>query len=581
LSRLGAPLLVTAAALALGGHAAPALAAPCGVPSSHPYWVDYGGHDAPLPARRGMILAVSSGTETPAKMRAAGAATIFFDLNFNKRVGTPSAPADPATIPDKAKRLFDFAVQVTGCPTPLIAENELFGAQTPTPWSPTTAQYRGNVLTLLQELQKLGATPALTIANPPYTGGEAADWWRATAKAALLVRQVYFTSPNSRGLSKLGPVRASRVMRQGMRNLVTHLTEIGIPESRIALELQFQSVLGQGGREGLQPRSAWLDVVKLEALAAKYIAAELRIDSIWSWGWATFSTAGQDPDKTAAACVWVWARDPTLCDAPTMVRHTFDESRTEGQLILPAGTRCLFADGARMTRVDVARMAALTGDRDLAASALLERVVLREEGIVDPVTVLAAERGIVLGRFGGSRTGYAAGLRRARLNVLDARALIADRLDRNAVEARFRPPPPPAPELDDFIATYADQSSRLVETDAPAPWLGDTDRGWAIATLAPERLFALPTGRKATIFTPDGRFVVRPVGVPLPLGLLPDAEARDAARAALLHLRKEDVYRSWLRNEERRRLATALCVRDALPTPGAVDLSPFVPFLAE
>src|SRR4029079_10626102 len=168
--------------------------------------------------------------------------------------------ADPATIADKAKREFDFAVQVTGCATPLIAENELFGAQTVTPWSATNAQYRANVLLLLQELQKLGATPALTIANPPYTGGEAADWWRATANAALLVRQVYFTSPNSRGLSKLGAVRASRVMRQGMRNLVAHLTEIGIPESRIALELQFQSVLGQGGREGLQPRSAWLEV---------------------------------------------------------------------------------------------------------------------------------------------------------------------------------------------------------------------------------------------------------------------------------------------------------------------------------
>jgi hypothetical protein len=322
-------------------------------------------------------------------------------------------------------------------------------------------------------------------------------------------------------------------------------------------------------------------VVKLEALAAKHIAAELRIDSIWSWGWATFSTAGQDPDKTAAACVWVWARDPTLCDAPTMVRHTFDESRTEGQLILPPGARCLFADGSRMTRADVARLAALTGDRDLAASALLERVVLRDEGIVDPVTILAAERGIVLSRFGGSRTGYSAGLRRARLNVLDARALIADRLDRNAVEARFRPPAPTAAELDDFLATYADQPARLVETDAPAPWLGDSDHGWAIASLAPERLFTLPARRQATIFTSDGRFVVRPAGLALPLGLLPDFDARGAASAALLHLRKEDVYRSWLRNEERRRLGTALCVRDALPTPGAVDLSPFVPFLAE
>ena len=64
-----------------------------------------------------MILAVSSGTVVPSQMRAAGAATIMFDLNLNKRVGTTSTPADPASIPDKAKRLFDFAVTVTGCDT--------------------------------------------------------------------------------------------------------------------------------------------------------------------------------------------------------------------------------------------------------------------------------------------------------------------------------------------------------------------------------------------------------------------------------------------------------------------------------
>ena len=134
----------------------------------------------------------------------------FGYLNMNKRVGTPSAPADPATIPDKAKREFDFAVQVSGCSTPLIAENELFGAQTVTPWSATNAQYRANVLLLLQELAKLGATPAITIANPPYTGGEAADWWRQAAQTAILIRQVYFTSPGPKGLYKLGPARASR-----------------------------------------------------------------------------------------------------------------------------------------------------------------------------------------------------------------------------------------------------------------------------------------------------------------------------------------------------------------------------------
>lgn len=554
----------------------------CGLPDTQPYWVDYAGHDAPIPWKPGMVLAVSSGTETPAKMRAAGAATIFFDLNFNRRVGTPTAPADPATIPDRARRLFDFAVSVTGCATPVIALNELFGAQTPTPWSDTNAQYRGNVLALVQELKKLGARPAITIANPPYTGGEAADWWRAVADAALLVRQVYFTSPNSRGLSKLGPVRASRVMRQGLRGLVRHLTEIGIPAQRIALELQFQSVLGQGGREGLRPRSAWLEVVKLEALAAKHVARETAIDSVWSWGWATFSAAGQDPDKTAAACTWLWARDRRLCDAPTMVRHTFDESLTEGQLILPRDTRCTF-DGGRMriSRSATARLAALTGDIDIAASALLEREVLRAEIPPDPVSVLAAEHGIVIGRFGGSRSRYVTGLRRSQLTVLDGRALIADRLARDAVEARFKPPPPPPRQVEDFLTTYADQSVRLVEAEPAAPWLGDAVRGWAVATLTPPQLFTVRVGKTITIDTADGRFAVRALGPPLPLGLLPRARAEVAASVSLRRVAKQDVYRSWLKAREAPLFGEAICVRDELPTGGPVDLGPFVPFLAD
>src|SRR6478609_6283057 len=356
-----AVLVAVAAVLAAAAARPHAAAGDCGLPGTTPLWIDYAGHDAPIVPKPGMILAVSSGTVVPAQMRAAGAATIMFDLNLNKRVGTTVAPADPATIPDKAKRLFDFAVQVTGCDHPLIAENELFGAQTVTPWSATNAQYRSNVLTLLQQLKALGATPAITIANPPYTGGDAADWWRQAAQAAILIRQVYFTAPGPIGLYKSGPERASRSMRNGMRSLVAHFSEIGIPASRVALELQFHSAPGQGGRQGLQPRSAWLEFVKLEALAAKQVATEMKIEGIWSWGWPSFSAAGNDPDKPAAACVYLWARDPRLCNGPALAGPGFDASRTEGELALPAGVRCTFGP-ARILKSEVGRAAALTGD---------------------------------------------------------------------------------------------------------------------------------------------------------------------------------------------------------------------------
>jgi hypothetical protein len=550
----------------------------CGLPSQAPMWVDYAGHEAPITPKPGMVLAISSGTEVPAAMRAAGAATVFFDLHLNDRVGTTSKPADPATIAAKAKREFDFAVQITGCATPLIAENELFGAQTVTPWSATNAQYRANVLLLLQELDKLGATTALTIANPPYTGGEAAEWWREAARASILVRQVYFTSPGPKALYALGPARASRSMRQGMRGLISRFSQIGIPAGRVALELQFQSAPGQGGRNGLQPKSAWLEIVKLEALAAKQVAAETKIQGVWSWGWPSFSVAGNDPDKPAAACVYLWTRDAKLCDGPALAGAGFNASLTEGQIMLPEQVRCTLGT-RRILKSDVARAALITGDRDSAATALLQREVLRSESPIDPVTVLAAEHAIVRDRFGRSRTRYLAALRDADVTLQDARAIIEDRLARDRVQERFRPRPASAAQIGEFLSTYAAMRVRLVEADPKAPWLSGAVRGFALETIAPDQVFSLRQNRKSTIDTVDGRFTVRPLGPPVPLLALSPKQATTVAGGVLGRFAKLDVYARWLRTREIQLLANAVCIRDAVPARGDVDLSALVPFL--
>ncbi len=100
-------LLVIAIALAASGStgsAAPEVRADaCGVPDQTPIWVDFGGHDAPIPAEPGETIAVASGTDVPQQMRTAGAATVLFDLNFNKRVGTTMNPADPSLIDARAQ----------------------------------------------------------------------------------------------------------------------------------------------------------------------------------------------------------------------------------------------------------------------------------------------------------------------------------------------------------------------------------------------------------------------------------------------------------------------------------------------
>ena len=572
--------VAVAAALALGSpHGRAAAPADCGLPAKGPLWIDYAGHNAPIVPKPGLVLALSSGTVLPAQMRQAGAATIFFDLHLNDRVGTPSVPTDPSTIAVKAQKEFAFAVQVTGCSTPLIAENELFGAQTPTPWTATTAQYRANVLALLQALNALGATTAITIANPPNTGGDAAAWWREAAQTSILVRQVYFTSPGPKGLYKLGPVRASRALRQVMRALVAHFGQIGIPARRVALELQFQSAPGEGGRQGLEPTSAWLEFVKLEALAAKQVASELPVEGIWSWGWPSFSVAGNDPDKPAAACVYLWARNPSFCNAPALAGR-FDMSLTEGQLLLPAGVRCTLGT-ASILKSDVGRTAALTGDLQSAATALLQRAVLRVEEPLDPATVLAAERAIVRDRFGRSVARYRAALAAAGLTLADARSIIADRLARDRVEERFRPPPATATQIAAFLATYAATLVRLVSVAPEAPWLGDAFRGFAVDTIAPSEVFTLPQGRRSLIDTADGRFAVRPLGPPLPLRGLPPASARNVARGVLGRFARDDVYERWLSAEQGRLLATAVCARDALPSKGDVDLTAWAPFLGD
>ena len=162
-------LLIGLAAACLLGVTRPASAAPnpCGIPSYSTLWVDYADSSVDfwqtLFARPGIIGAT---TNTGSQLRAAGALNVYWDMYLNNRVGQPSAPADPATIVAKANKLFDFAVGATGCATPWIAENELFGSGLVTPWSTTNTQYRANVLLYLQTLASRGARPFLLHPDP-------------------------------------------------------------------------------------------------------------------------------------------------------------------------------------------------------------------------------------------------------------------------------------------------------------------------------------------------------------------------------------------------------------------------------
>jgi hypothetical protein len=224
----------------------------------------------------------------------------------------------------------------------VIALNELFGAGTATPWSESNTTYRANVLTLLRRLSAL-RRPALPAGEQRAVHGRRRGAVvRDASDAADLVREVYFSGPK---ISRQGPLLGSRTMRVALRNSMDEFTEIGIPTSRLGFMLGFHTTKGIGsGREGLKPASAWFDVVKLEALAAKQVAEEESVATVWSWGWGVWSVGESDPDKAAAACVWLWTRDPNLCDGP--------EARRRGLRPVPrggapaAGVQCALGETA-------------------------------------------------------------------------------------------------------------------------------------------------------------------------------------------------------------------------------------------
>lgn len=427
----GALVLALGAALLLGPSARPATAThDCGLPDGSPLWVEFGAGSVPpevraVFARPGVVVA-ASGTNLPAEYRASGAATAYFVLNLLSLVGQPAAPADPATVLPEADRLYERAVASTACARRWIALNELLGAALATPWTPSNAQYRANVLVLVQRLAEHGARPALLVHGDPNVAGDAAAWWASVSRAATIVYESYY---NARNISQLGPIVGNRRMRLGMRSIVHRFAAAGVPVERLGFMMGFQVALGSGGREGLQPREEWLRVVKWEALTARQIARDERTPTIWSWGWGDFGPQSVDPDKPAAACVYLWTRDPALCDGPAVGGVAFNRSLTEGQIVLPAGVQCGFTGGA-IRSAAVAELHRLTRNRHSAVTALFYRSVLRARVRVPQGQILRAEKQVVARVFHGSRKAYLRALQRRRATLAVARGILADELRR-------------------------------------------------------------------------------------------------------------------------------------------------------
>ena len=160
-----AAMLVAAFAVVTPARAAD----PCGIPTSVTQCVDFADGSVPFWYRfaKPGVIAAASNLLFPPQLRASGAHTVYFDLYLNNRVGSPSRRREPARIEDEANRIFYRAVASTGCAAPWMALNELFGANTTTPWTPVNAQYRANVLTFVRTLAARGAKPFVLVPTEP------------------------------------------------------------------------------------------------------------------------------------------------------------------------------------------------------------------------------------------------------------------------------------------------------------------------------------------------------------------------------------------------------------------------------
>jgi hypothetical protein len=548
----------------------------CGLPATQPIWFEFGQtYLEPIFGKAGVVVGASTG-DWPAHMRSLGAGTVYFDLNLKNRVGTTTNPTDTATMPDRAKRLYDFASQQTGCATPVVVFNELAGPGLVTPWSDTNAKYRANVLALIQDIAALGAHPVLLVPAKIYADGDALSWWQQISAVAELVREIYVPASAT---WKQGAVLGNRTLRQRYRDAADDLTSIGIPPNRVGLMVSFASTKGFGGRNGLEPVSAWYQVAKWQALALRQVAAETGIASVWSWGWGRWSVGEQDPDKGHVACVWLWTRSPSLCDAPTQLGPGFDTSLREGQLsALPATAQCLI--GKRViSDTAIQQLQALTGDRETAYSALFERFVESSQAPVPTKRVLDAESAVIAQSFGGSRAAYVAALRQAHANVSIARSVLGDELRRASVQGTLPGGAPTADQVKTFYTSYPDLSVRLVQSSPAPSWLGAGAKGYAISEVAPPRVFDLRRGHSAVVRTSEGSFRIKPLDDVLPLGAVPLGKVTQAIKAALRGFTRGDQFERWTVGKQRAALNTAICARDDLPQPSAVDLTSYLEFL--
>ena len=260
--------------------------------------------------------------------------------------------------------------------------------------------------------------------------------------------------------------------------------------------------------------------------------------------------------------MYLWARDPKLCDAPTRLpADSFDPSLAQGPIVLEQGSICETGDG-RIEEGDLAAMTAIWRNRGRAFTHLLARVGEEAEAGVPEDEIDAAEARIVARRFGGDPAAYNAAVAALGLNARLARALIADQLRRGYLVGLVPVGRLSYTEVARLYAARGGKWTRRVRVTPAAPWLRNETTGTAIEGLAPSSIFQGKKGRTITVRTDDGRFRVRILAKRERMRDVPLATVYPQLADVLRERARERGLGGWLLALQRNALSTAVCQRD-------------------
>ena len=120
---------------------------------------------------------------------------------------------------------------------------------------------------------------------------------------------------------------------------------------------------------------------------------------------------------------------------------------------------------------------------------------------------------------------------------------------------------------------------RLVQSKPAPAWLGTKAKGYAVSEVAPPRIFALRTGKAATVQTSEGSFRIKPLDDALPLGAVPLGKATPAITAALRGFARGEQFERGRSASSAPRSTRRSARRTTSRSRAQCDLTSYLPFL--